>query len=58
MTTEEQPTVALFCVCDEEHCWCLNEVVVLLTSDPFPPDVACAECAEGHHVLSPNGERS
>lgn len=45
--------IALYCVCDNEWCWCTNRVEAEIDTDNPPaaaPDVACAECAAGRHV--------
>jgi hypothetical protein len=34
-----------FCICDEEWCWCANEVPTL--------DTPCRDCADGKHVMTP-----
>jgi hypothetical protein len=57
------------CVCDEEMCFCANTVEVEDQGEVAnaglsprgrlrPPEVPCAECAAGHHVWTPGGERS
>lgn len=51
-------TIGLYCVCDQEMCWCDNMVVAPLIPSPGPPDIACAECAAGHHVWAPGGPRT
>jgi hypothetical protein len=41
----------LLCVCEEEWCYCTNlvDADVDLESGRVP-DIACPECADGHHV--------
>lgn len=50
-----QETIPLLCVCDEEMCFCSNMVDAPLTLPA--PEIACPECAAGHHVWSPGGPR-
>ena len=46
----------LLCICDEEWCFCSNMVFVndeAVYEGPFPPEIACADCKAGKHVLEP-----
>ena len=50
MTSE---TIDLYCICDEEWCFCLNKVEAPVRIPP--PEIACPECAAGLHVWMPGG---
>lgn len=57
----DQSTIELYCVCDDEWCWCIETVSIpVIDLDPTkpPPDTPCAQCREGHHVASPGRPRA
>jgi hypothetical protein len=49
----------LLCICDEEWCFCSNQVFVddedprREQAWPAAPEVACEECKKGIHVTEP-----
>jgi hypothetical protein len=49
--SEETVTIGLFCVCEEEWCYCTNRVVAPLQYPPL--DVPCSDCQAGKHIWLP-----
>jgi hypothetical protein len=55
--------VDLYCVCSEERCYCVNLVhvddpeVLEAVAAMRDYEIACPECAAGHHVRTLGGPR-
>lgn len=55
----------LYCVCDQEFCWCSEKVPVTeaeietaLLESGSAPEKACEKCADGLHLWSPFSGRT